>query len=270
MYYDSHTHLNDIKIFDKWESLLKKFIDSWWKWLINVWVDENRNDRAIFLVKNSVKYQDKCFIWATIWYHPSEVCYNKINKNNIKSKIDNLIKSYDKNKNYIVWIWECWIDTHYENGNETIVLQKELFDLHCNIAKQNNLPIVVHSRDDFESTFDVLKTYKNLKIYFHCWGYWPDEIKKIQNYFTNIWIWYAWNITYPKAELLRQSFAVTDIENLLMETDAPYLSPQNKRWETNEPLNIIDIYNYCSNLKNMNTVSYNIQIEKNFKKLYMN
>jgi TatD DNase family protein len=48
-------------------------------------------------------------------------------------------------------------------------LQKLFFGLQCELAQELNLPVVVHSRDDFDSTFDVLRSFKNLKIYFHCW-----------------------------------------------------------------------------------------------------
>ena len=113
----------------------------------------------------------QCRVKATIGYHPSEVCFGNITKENIDERISTLRKLYDENKEHIIAIGECGIDTHYPDGSSNIALQKELFKAQCEIAKEFDLPIVIHSRDDFESTFDVIQEFKDEKIYFHCYGY---------------------------------------------------------------------------------------------------
>lgn len=80
-----------------------------------------------------------------------------------------LEKLYTENKEYIIAIGECGIDVHYPNGAATIELQKKLFRKQCLLAQTLKLPIVIHSRDDFQSTFDIIKEFKNEKIYFHCY-----------------------------------------------------------------------------------------------------
>jgi TatD DNase family protein len=136
------------------------------------------------------------------------------------------------------------------------------------LAKEFWLPIVIHSRDDFDTTMEVLENFKELKIYFHCRWYGPKEIEKVQNNFNNIWIGFCGNITYPKAQNIRDSLLACDIDNILVETDAPYLSPQNLRGETNSPANIMYTYKFISNEIKLDIDYLISKIENNFKKLY--
>jgi len=86
------------------------------------------------------------------------------------------------------------LDYHYkekDNSNlssDTINKQKELFNLQCKIAEKYDLPLVIHSRDAFYDTVEVLKNFKNLKIYFHCWGYSLKEIEVAKSEFPSLWV----------------------------------------------------------------------------------
>jgi len=269
--YDFHTHLNDPKLYPKWQEYLNNFVQNWWKWLVNVWVDAIWNQRAVEIanyVKNDDILNKDVLVFSTIGYHPSEICFWNIKKTDFVKHILKLKELYLKNKDVIVWIWECWIDIYYPNWTETLDLQKEFFGLQCELAQELNLPLVIHSRDDFNSTFDILKNFKNLKIYFHCWWYWPEEVKKVLNYFPNVWIWFAWNVTYPKADKLRDSLKVVPFENLVLETDAPYLAPQVIRWQKNEPANVRFIYEFVSDFRSIEIEKICDIMEWNFKKLY--
>lgn len=107
---------------------------------------------------------------ATIGYHPSEVCFGNITTENLDERLSALRLLYEENKEHIVAIGECGIDTHYD-GEKHIELQKELFRRQCELAREFKLPIVIHSRSDFESTWEVVKEFREEKIYFHCFGY---------------------------------------------------------------------------------------------------
>ena len=293
-YFDFHTHLNDPKLFFDWKQYLQDFISIWGKWLINIWVDDSWNKRAILIAEEVKNYRD--FIWtkvlASIWYHPSEVCfrYTKDLSDDwftlldnfdltgfrwwsedkwMFQKIEKLKNLYLDHKDVVVWIGECWIDVHYPNWKKTIDLQKHFFDLQCQLAQELKLPIIIHSREDFNSTFDIVKNYKNLKIYFHCWWYWPEEIKKLLDYFPNIWIGFAWNLTYPKANNLRQSLKIVPLDNLVLETDAPYLTPQKVRWKTNKPSYIRYTYDFVASYLNIDIQVLSDKMEENFKRLYL-
>ena len=277
-FYDSHTHLNSPLLYPKHEQLIKNFINIWWKLLVNVWVDYERTERWI---KITEKY-NMCL--ATWGFHPSEVIFKEKNwkyefykdslwwndyLKKVKSYLENLAE-----KRKIVAIGECWLDYHYkekDNSNlssDTINKQKELFNLQCKIAEKYDLPLVIHSRDAFYDTVEVLKNFKNLKIYFHCWGYSLKEIEVAKSEFPSLWVWFDWNITYKKADDLRSSIKALPIENLLIETDAPYLTPQIIRKEQNQPANVKYIYEYIADLKDISLVELSLEVEKNFFRYY--
>jgi TatD DNase family protein len=125
-------------------------------------------------------------------------------------------------------------------------IQKQLFIEHCKIAREFNLPLMVHSRDAFKQTFEVLKDYTDLIIYFHCWGYGPNEFRMLNAEFKNLFVGFCGNVTYKKAEELRETLKIVPLDQLLLETDAPYLTPQIIRGETNHPANVKYIYEFVS------------------------
>jgi len=266
MYYDSHTHLNDEKLYPNRKQYLENFVQQWGKWLVNVWANHLWNLLAIQISKAAQSFD--CIVKSAIGYHPSEITDKNILQEDFLNAINELKNLYLQNKEFVVAIWEAWIDMHYPNSPSTESSQQDFFAMHCELAKELALPLVVHSRDWFDLTLDVLQNYKTLKIYFHCWWYWPDEIKKIDAHFDNYFIWFAGNVTYPKAISLKDSLKVLDLNRLVLETDAPYLSPQIQRWTTNEPIFVKHIYDYVWDYLALSPNMLQSQIEKNFKLLY--
>ncbi|HKL43712.1 MAG TPA: TatD family hydrolase [Candidatus Absconditabacterales bacterium] len=265
MYIDSHTHLNSPKLFENWKEHVLDFEKIGGKYLVNTGADDEYNKNGLIISK---EYKGKCFVGSTIGYHPSEAIFEKINKENIEDEIEKLKSLYLKNTKYIVAIGEAGIDTHYD-GEKKLELQKELLEMQCKLAEEFNLPIVIHSRDDFDSTIEVLEKYKYLKIYFHCRGYGPEEIEKIQNTFENVWIGFCGNISYPKAQNIRDSLRVTKLNNILLETDAPYLPPQQFRGKTNYPSYVKEIYNFVGEEIKINNNELQKIVKENFQRLYI-
>jgi len=75
-------------------------------------------------------------------------------------------------------------------------------------------------------------------------------------------------LTYPKAQTVRDSLKITPLQNILMETDAPYLAPQPKRGKTNKPSFVKYTYLKAASIKDLDATNFSIQIENNFKKFY--
>ena len=201
---------------------------------------------------------------------------------------------YAPYKECIVAIGECGIDTHYPDSHTTLALQKDLFRQQCDLARQWDLPIVIHSRANRQATHEVLQNFKDLTIYFHCRSYTPDEIKIIKATYPKFYIGFCGNISYPKSTEIRQSLrylvhenenypdyiisgkvehnnteeihnSKSVIHNILIETDAPYLAPQSHRGETNTPAMIVETYKYISALLGMDITP---QVVENAKRCY--
>ncbi len=265
MLYDSHTHLNSPELFKDYKNYIEEFIKIWGKKLINVWVDKERTKRALKIQR---EYPNICY--TSVWFHPSEAVFNEELKNNKENYLKNA-KEYIKEliqKGQIVAIWECGLDYHYEVDEQIKENQKELFILQCDLAREYNYPIIIHSRDAFDDSFKILKKYKDLKINFHCWGYDEEQVDIVQQEFPNLYIGFDGNITYKKADNLRRSVKATNIDKLLLETDAPYLSPQVVRKYMNKPSHIEHTYNYVCELRWIERKELEQKLENNFKKLF--
>lgn len=278
MYLDAHTHLNSDQLFPERKKSAAIFEKAWGVALVNIWADDNYNKRAIEIAKASVNDFPNLTIKATIWLHPYEISVWNITHHNKKQKINELYSLYSPTtKNHIAAIGEVGIDTYFPWSEKTLELQKELFWLQCQRAKKLWLPLVIHTRANRSATFEVLQNYKELTIYFHCWPYGPKEIKEIKKTFKNFYIGFCANISYPNASNIRKSlrYLVYETEdypehilkwkipiihsldvreekgkrnNFLLETDAPYLPFQDRRWKTQYPHEISKQYDYILRL----------------------
>jgi len=266
--YDAHTHLNNEDIFPQWQHYMDLFLKSGGKWLVNSWASDFYNQKGIEIAKESLQKYPNLRVKATLWLHPLECVENIITKENYIQKIQDLKQQYLAHKEHIVAIWEIWIDVHFPGGQETLGLQKELFALQCDLAQELNLPIVVHSRDEFDQTIDILQNYKSQTIYFHCWGYGPEEYRKLNDMFPNLFIGFCGNVTYKNAQALRDTLAIVDKNQLVLETDAPYLAPQVVRGQTNHPAFVWYIYDFISSTLIIDKKDIDKTIEINIKKLY--
>lgn len=245
--YDFHTHLNSDQLYPDREAHLQQFVDDWGVWLVNIWVGHERNIKALEIAKN---HKTWCKVLATIWIHPWEIWYNHTigSSKQIDIEIKKIEELYHTNKDHIVAIWEIGIDAHRDRNEKIQKLQIELFEKQCLLASTLQLPVVIHSRDNFDLTLQVLKNHSDLKIYLHCRWYAPENIQQAHDTLPDLWIGFCGNLTYPKAELLRNSFQkCLDLWiKTVLETDAPYLAPQVMRWQQNTPASITHLYDRVS------------------------
>jgi TatD DNase family protein len=146
--------------------------------------------------------------------------------------------------------------------------ERQIFALQCDLAQELNLPIMVHSRDNFAQTRDILKNYKEQTIYFHCRGYGPEEYKQLRDTISNLYIGFCGNISYKKVDNLLETLKIVAFNQLVLETDAPYLTPQVVRWQTNEPAYVKYIYDFVATFLSKEEQDLTIQIESNIKRLY--
>ncbi len=176
-----------------------------------------------------------------------------------------MIEMYE---NDIVAVGECGIDLHYEHSAKTLQTQQSVLAEHCRLALGFGLPVVVHSRDAFAETMDVLADFPDLTVYMHCWGYGPDELADFLKRCPRSFIGFCGNVTYKKADNLRASLAQMPLERLVLETDAPYLSPQAVRGQENRPANLPYLYDFVAEELGMERSELERQVTKNFWELY--
>ena len=143
---------------------------------------------------------------------------------------------------------------------------------HIKASRELNLPLIVHTRAAENETYNILKKEnknRDLKILIHCFTGSVDFAKKILD--LNCYISASGIVTFKKSSELRKAFEIVPLERLskiLIETDAPYLSPEPLRGKSNEPGNIVHTIKFLSNLKKIDYESIISQTSKNFLNLF--
>lgn len=138
-----------------------------------------------------------------------------------------------------VAIGECGIDYH-RSDLPSRKQQIEVFTHQIHLASRYYKPLVVHSRDAWEDTIEVLIANKNkLKngVLIHCMSYTAEQVQYLINQLSDIDVYFAFggHITYKNKEFLHDTIRSIPLDRILIETDAPYLAPVPKRGEINRP-----------------------------------
>ena len=196
--------------------------------IINIAFDLNSSKEVVEL---SNKYNN---LYNVIGVHPNDV-------KNFSS-----IEDYEELINdKTVAIGEIGLDYHYDGYDKD--LQKEVFEKFIDLAKRNNLPVVVHSREANEDTIEIIKKYPEVKFLFHSWSGTPKQTKEL-NEMGNIWFSFNGIITFKNAENIRESLMVARKDRIFAETDAPYLTPVPFRGKTNYPEYVKFVYEELNKL----------------------
>lgn len=226
---DSHTHIYK-EYYDDIPSLMLE-INKYCKYVINNAVD----------IKTSKEILELCNVYpnmfAAIGIHPEDV--DSIEDNSFDYLINNLHNSK------VVAIGEIGLDYHYEGyGKEK---QINLFKKELDIAKEYNLPVIIHSRDATEDTIKILKSYK-LKGVIHSFSGSLETAKEYLKMGYKLGI--NGVVTFKNAHI-KDVIKELGINNFVLETDAPYLTPHPYRGEKNDSTKISVIIDFLSEYLNI-------------------
>lgn len=180
----------------------------------------------------------------------------------------------------IVAIGECGIDHHWNPSGEdgrcesdfdtaTYRGERELFEAHLELARELNLPVIVHSRDGFEDTLDCLKNVGYDKGIIHCYSYGIDEARAFLD--RGWYIAFGGAITYnkkAKLEAVKELLKFVPADRFLCETDAPYLAPVPLRGTVNTPVNVEHVYNFAAEVRGTSPEELSQLVDENIKSLF--
>jgi|TARA_B100000745_G_scaffold211907_1_gene140421 TatD DNase family protein len=254
MIIDSHCHLDYPSLYENLEEVVKRAEFNKVNKLLTICTTLESFEKIKLIIE---KYKN---IYGTFGIHPHESKKYK----NIDSKfILNLKKKYKK----VIGIGETGLDFFYNYSDKKI--QKKSFIEHIEAATQLNIPLIVHSRDAENDTYEILKSEKknsNLKILMHCFTGSQNFANKLLD--LGCYISVSGIITFQNSIELANTVSFIPIENLLVETDSPYLSPHPLRGKSNEPSYIVHTINKLSQIKNISKEDVIAYTTNNFKKLF--
>ena len=150
------------------------------------------------------------------------------------------------NDDKIVAVGEIGLDYHYDLDKER---QKDLFKRQLDIARKYNKPVIVHSRDCIQETYDILKMY-NIKGIMHCYSGSVEMAKKFVE--IGFFLGIGGISTFKNSRKVVEVIKNIPIEYILLETDCPYLTPEPYRGKRNEPAYIPLILERICSLKSLN------------------
>jgi TatD DNase family protein len=144
--------------------------------------------------------------------------------------------------------------------------QMRAFEAHVDLAKRRGLPLVIHTRAAEDDTLGVLRERAGgVTVIMHCFSM-PDRLDECVE---RGWMCsFAGNVTYPKATDLQAAARDVPEELLLVETDAPYLSPQPVRGKPNEPANVVRTAEHVAELRGVDYAQLEAAVERNAARVF--
>lgn len=222
MFIDTHCHLNFPQYDADRAMVIGNAKKAGVKKFINPGVNLYSSSQAIALAQ-----KHPGVIFAAVGIHPYEAQHDQ--------KTNNLYKLYNDYKNYIVAIGECGLDYHQYKGETALGKkdkQKRLFTEQVELALKHDIPVIFHCRDAFDDFFNVLNTLPSQpKGVIHCFSGGLQEVRQAQE--RGFLIGIDGNLTYSKH--LQSIIPHIPLSMMLLETDAPYLTPVPHRGTRNEP-----------------------------------
>ena len=171
-------------------------------------------------------------VYASVGVHPHDA---KLYDDAAEAALVSLVES---SKKVIAW-GEIGLDFYYDHSPRDV--QREVFRRQIRTARELNLPIIIHSRDADDETVAILTeecSYAGFRGIMHCFGGTAEMARALMD--INFMISFAGNVTFKKAENLRDAARVVPLERLLIETDCPFLTPIPFRGKRNEPKYVVE------------------------------
>lgn len=282
---DTHAHLFWDSFVEDFNEVIKRAIDAGVTTFIDVGVDVETSQKALEQVENQLSKFEGLQVFSSIGIHPhEETKYSQSPDVSIHEDIKRLEDIYRKNPKNVVAIGECGLDFFFRghdfDSSTTLSeeklkeLQIKLLKAQIELAKKLNLPLLIHCRDDrskdpnnSEAWDMVAKMTKDHFGIYHCYsGLSPTTSYLLQS--TNFYFSFAANITYPSATTLHEAVKTIPLDRILTETDCPFLPPQEKRGQRNEPANVLEVAKKIAEIKGISLDEISEQINQNASNIF--
>tara|TARA_B100001057_G_scaffold483352_1_gene559960 strand:- start:747 stop:1523 length:777 start_codon:yes stop_codon:yes gene_type:complete len=254
MIIDSHCHLDYEPMFSNLTDVMERAKKSNVKFMLTISVTDKKYDVILDITK---KFSN---VYGTYGIHPHEA------KNHTNLQKDTILKRINMSKK-IIGIGESGLDFYYNHSDKDE--QIRLFEEHLKASIESKLPIVIHSREAENSTYDILEKYSkknDLKILMHCFTGSKEFAQKLLG--LNAYFSASGIITFKKNNNLNETFKSIPLDRILIETDSPYLAPEPLRGKSNEPSNVVHTAEYLANLKEIEFEKLCNKTSNNFFNLF--
>ncbi len=222
MLFDSHAHYNDSKFNDDRYQILDMMQENNVGYIMNISDSMQSIERVLEIAR---KYP---FIYASVGVHPEAAA--DLTESDIL-----LLKKYTENKK-VKAIGEIGLDYYYDDVEKSV--QKKWFARQIELAKEVNLPVIIHDRDAHGDCMDILREHNVSDVggILHCYSGSVEMAREILDW--GMYIAFGGTLTFKNARKVREVAKYVPIEQIVIETDCPYLAPEPNRGKRNSSLYI--------------------------------
>lgn len=250
MYFESHAHLDDKRFREDREELLGLLPSCGIDYVVNVGCDVKSSKQSIRLAE---RYD---YIFASVGIHPHELY-------DMSSQTIEELRRLSQHKK-VVAIGEIGLDYYYDTHPRE--LQQFWFRQQLRLAESVNKPVIIHSRDASQETFDIMSASNVRKGVIHCYsGSAPMAVEYTKMGF---YIGIGGVVTFPNAKKMVEVVDAVPLEKILIETDSPYLAPAPNRGKRNDPRNLEYIVTKIAEIKNISPENVANITSKNAQNLF--
>jgi TatD DNase family protein len=226
---DSHCHIDGPEYDADRDEVIARARDAGVTTMLNVGTGDPHSGAFERAVELSEKHHE---VYAAVGVHPHDA---KLFDDAAEQRLSDLVK---RSKRVIAW-GEIGLDYHYDHSPRDV--QRTVFKRQLGLARELNLPVIIHSREADEDTVSILREelsgYERAGV-LHCFGGSLPMARTAID--LGFYVSFAGNLTFKKAEDLREIARQLPLDRLMIETDCPYLTPVPFRGKRNEPARVVE------------------------------
>ncbi len=257
IFVDSHCHIDGEAFDADRDEIIQRAKDAGVAAMLTVGTGNPHNGEIAKAVEAAEKYKN---VFASVGVHPHDAkLYDE--------EAENILIELAKNEKVIAW-GEIGLDFYYDHSPRE--LQRDVFIKQIRVAKDLDLPIIIHSRDADKETVEVLTQECSGENFrggiMHCFGGSAAMARNLME--IGFLISFAGNVTFKKAENLRDAARVVSLEKVLIETDCPFLAPIPHRGKRNEPAHVVHTAEFLADFYGIEVEQLANQTTRNFTEFF--
>ena len=254
MIFDTHAHYDDPQFDADRHEILGKIAQAGIGRIVDISADVPSWKKVLELTR---AYP---FIYGALGVHPSDV-------DGLNEETFAWLEAHIHDEK-IVAVGEIGLDYHWEKDPDRRENQKYWFRRQFELAKREHMPVVIHSREAAQDTWEMLQEMhaEEIPVVIHCYSYSPEMAKQFLS--LNCRFGIGGVLTYKNAKKLRETAAMLPAEKILLETDCPYLSPEPHRGKRNSSLNLPYVVKVLSEIRGVSEEEIIAQTERNAEVFY--
>ena len=254
MIFESHAHYDDRRFDPDRKELLLSMEEHGIETIINVGSDLEGVNKTLALT------EEYPFVYGAVGIHPSEI-------GDLNEEVYEWMRERCSHPK-VVAVGEIGLDYYWEKEDEARRNQRYWFCRQMELAREQELPVIIHSREAAEDTLKLVQGIHGEQIpgVIHCFSYSPEQAMEYirMGYYIGI----GGVITFKNARKLKETAAVIPLEHILLETDCPYLSPEPERGKRNSSLNLPYVSQEIAELRGITSEEVIAAARENARRLF--